>query len=199
MGALSGLPCRFWTAVVFASLGGFLFGFDLGVLSGVIDSDSFVYDFDHPSDFEKEMVVSVATLGAMCGAPAGGALADLHGRRFALIGSGMLFALGGAGMALAGSVTAFGAARFGSGIGIGVASSVVPMYLAEIAPVAGRGSVVAGYQIILCLGILVAYGVDSLFSQRAHGWRFPVGSMVAPGALMAAGMCVITEPSPRFF
>jgi MFS family permease len=101
-------------------------------------------------------------------------------------------------MALSAHLNLFLCARFGSGIGIGIASTVVPMYLAEISPAAIRGSLIACYQILICAGIMAAYGVDTMYAEQTDGWRVPLGGMIVPAVFMALGMWVVPE-TPRFF
>jgi MFS family permease len=169
-----------------------------GVMSGIIDSNSFEQHFNSPSAWEKGLLVAVVQAGAMVGAPGGGLMADSMGRRTALVFAAVLFGAGGVLMALSSHLNLFLCARFGSGIGIGIASTVVPMFLAEISPSTIRGSLVACYQILICVGIMVAYGIDAVYSEQANGWRVPLGGMVVPAVIMACGMVLVPE-TPRFF
>lgn len=115
----------------FGALGGILWGYDTGVISGAL----LYIDKDIPlSPLDQGLVVSGLLAGSMLGAGLAGRLADSWGRRRMILGSGAVFVLGTLGAALSGNATFLVGFRFVMGVGVGVASVVVPMYLSELAP-----------------------------------------------------------------
>lgn len=170
--ALAAVPAaginRFvYVAVAIAALGGLLFGYDTGVISGAI---LFVKgDFPLSSGME-ELVVSAVLIGAVFGAGTGGALTGRFGRRRMIIVAGVVFTLSAIATAFAPTVGWLIAARVASGVGIGIASFISPMYIAELVPAKVRGSLVAVNMLAITTGIVVAYLVDYAFSA-SHEWR----------------------------
>ena len=127
-------------AVGVAALGGLLFGYDTGVISGAI---LFIKKQFSLSATMEEIVVSSVLVGAVVGAAIGGALTDRFGRRKMIILAGIIFTVSAIGTALAPTVSWLIAARMVSGIAIGIASFISPMYIAELVPAKVRGSLVA--------------------------------------------------------
>ena len=128
-------------AVAVAALGGLLFGYDTGVISGAI---LFIKNQFSLSATMEEIVVSSVLVGAVAGATIGGALTGRFGRRKMIILAGMIFTASAIGTALAPTVGWLIAARMVSGIGIGIASFISPMYIAELVPAKVRGGVGGG-------------------------------------------------------
>src|SRR5665811_1100612 len=145
-------------AVGVAALGGLLFGYDTGVISGAI---LFITKQFSLSSTAEEIVVSSVLVGAVAGATIGGALTGRFGRRKLIILAGIIFTVSALGTALAPTVTWLIAARAVSGIGI--ASFISPMYIAELVPAKVRGSLVAVNMLAITSGIVVAYLVDYAF------------------------------------
>ncbi len=179
--------------VLFAALGGLLFGYDTGVISGAILFIS--RDFGLRLATE-EFVVSAVLAGATLGGALGGLLADAVGRRKTLIGAAALFVLGAVLAAVAPDVGILVVARLIVGLAIGCASLVAPLYIAEIAPARLRGSLVAINQLALTGGILVAYLVDYALAP-AGLWRWMLGLAVVPGLVLGLGMVWLPD-SPRW-
>ncbi len=180
-------------AAAISALGGMLFGYDTGVISGAI---LFIQqDFALPPALE-EIVVSSVVLGAVLGAAAGGTLTDRYGRRIVLIVTAAVFALGAVGTALAPTIAWLIIGRVLVGIAIGVASFTAPLYISEISPVTLRGRFVSFNQIALTSGIVIAYLVDYALSG-ARGWRWMFGLAAVPSALLGMGMVFMPE-SPRW-
>jgi SP family galactose:H+ symporter-like MFS transporter len=182
-----------YTAVAIAALGGLLFGYDTGVISGAI---LFIKGEFSLSPTMEEIVVSAVLIGAVLGAGLGGALTGPFGRRSMIILAGVVFALSAIGTALAPTVGWLIGARVASGIGIGIASFISPMYIAELAPAKVRGSLVAVNMLAITTGIVVAYLVDYAFSA-SHGWRYMFGLAVAPSIGLVIGMWWLPD-SPRW-
>jgi len=182
-----------YTAVAIAAVGGLLFGYDTGVISGAI---LFIKgDFSLSATME-EIVVSAVLIGAVFGAAAGGALTGRFGRRKMIILAGIIFTLSAIGTALAPTVGWLIGARVVSGIGIGIASFISPMYIAELVPAKVRGSLVAVNMLAITSGIVAAYLVDYAFSA-SHGWRYMFGLAVLPAIVLVIGMWWLPD-SPRW-
>jgi MFS family permease len=173
-----------YLAAAFAGLGGLLFGYDTGVISG---AELFFKNDFSLSVFALEVIVSCVLAGAAVGALAGGRLADLYGRRTLLIVTAVIFAVGAMVCAAASSpgVLIFG--RIIVGLGIGLSSGTVPVYISEVSPPDARGWTVSLFQLAITLGILLAYLVDYAFAA-GQGWRWMFGLAVLPAAIFALGM-----------
>jgi sugar porter (SP) family MFS transporter len=185
---------RFVTMVAgISALGGLLFGYDTGVISGAI---LFIQQDFGLSGTLEEVVISSVLLGAVIGAAAGGALADRLGRRRALILTAAIFAVGAVGTALAPGVAWLIAGRVIVGAAIGAASFTAPLYISEVSPVAIRGRLVSLNQIALTAGIVVSYLVDYALSG-ARGWRWMFGLAAIPAVALGIGMLFVPE-SPRW-
>jgi MFS transporter, SP family, galactose:H+ symporter len=182
-----------YLATAVAALGGMLFGYDIGVISGAI---LFVKKDFSLSPGLEEIVVSSVLLGSLIGAIAGGMLADRWGRRKLLIITAVVFGSGAIGAALAPDTAWLIVARVIAGIAIGVASFVAPLYISEIAPVAIRGKLVSVNQVALTSGIVISYLIDYAFAD-AQAWRWMFALAVVPAAAFGIGLVFIPE-SPRW-
>ena len=180
-------------AVGVAALGGLLFGYDTGVISGAI---LFITKQFSLSATMEEIVVSSVLVGAVVGATIGGALTGRFGRRKMIILAGIIFTASALGTALAPTVGWLIAARVVSGIGIGIASFISPMYIAELVPAKVRGSLVAVNMLAITSGIVVAYLVDYAFSASG-GWRYMFGLAAIPSIGLIIGMWCLPD-SPRW-
>jgi MFS transporter, SP family, galactose:H+ symporter len=180
-------------ASAIAAVGGILFGFDTGVISGAILFIAKQWSLSHG---EIEFATSSVLLGAVLGAIAGGALGDRLGRRRSIIYSTLLFMLGTGIVSFATGMGSFTVGRLLIGAAIGVASFMVPLYISEIAPASIRGGMVSLNQLAVTVGILVSYGVNYVFS-RTENWQamFAVGAI--PGLILIVGMYLMPE-SPRW-
>jgi SP family galactose:H+ symporter-like MFS transporter len=176
-----------------AALGGLLFGYDTGVISGAL---LFLRTEFHLSSLMQGVVTSSALAGAACGAAVAGRLADRFGRRPLLLITALVFVLGALMSALAGSLAMLLAGRVLVGVGIGGASMLTPLYLAEISPARERGALVSLNQLAVASGILVSYLVG--YALAADGaWRWMLGLGGVPGVVLAAGMLFLPE-TPRW-
>ena len=182
-----------YVAVAIAALGGLLFGYDTGVISGAI---LFVQKDFALSPAMEEVVVSAVLIGAVCGAGAGGALTGRYGRRWMIILAGVVFTVGAFATAFAPTAGWLIGARVASGIGIGIASFISPMYIAELVPAKVRGSLVAVNMLAITTGIVVAYLVDYALSA-SHGWRTMFGLAALPSIGLVIGMWWLPD-SPRW-
>jgi sugar porter (SP) family MFS transporter len=183
----------FTLLVGIAALGGLLFGYDTGVISGAL---LFIRtDFDL-SPTMQGVVAGIALVGAAGGAAFAGSLSDRFGRRMVLLATGLVFVVGAVIAALAPGISVLLAGRVTVGIGIGFASMLTPLYLAEMAPAESRGALVSLNQLAITCGILVSYIVGFLFAQEGQ-WRWMLALGALPGAILSAGMLVLPE-TPRW-
>jgi SP family galactose:H+ symporter-like MFS transporter len=182
-----------YVAAAISALGGMLFGYDIGVISGAI---LFINKQFSLSPTMEEIVVSSVLLGSLVGAAAGGMLADRLGRRRLSIATAIVFCLGAAGAALAPDTAWLIIARVVAGVAIGVASFVSPLYISEIAPVDIRGKLVSINQVALTSGIVVSYVIDYVFAP-SQDWRWMFALAVIPAAAFGIGLLFIPD-SPRW-
>lgn len=177
-----------------AALGGLLFGFDLVIISGTV---SFFQAHFELSEFETGWAVGCINLGAAIGAILGGWLCELLGRKKLLMVCAVLFAVTGAGTGWAETFPAFIFFRMLSGVAVGAAALVCPMYLAEISPASMRGRTVSFYQLSIVIGILLAYLSNYLLLNVEDNWRWMFTSQSAPALLFYFGLFTVSE-SPRW-
>ena len=184
-----------------ASLAGFLFGYDNIVVSGAI---GYLAAYYHLSSIGVGWAAACALLGCLFGSAVSGSLADRFGLKKALYGCAACFALSSFGVWAAGSFGQYIAFRILGGVGIGAASIVAPMYIAEISPAAVRGRLVILYQLGIVLGILAAVSVNSLIQNAGTpaynieaGWRWMFAVAEAPAVLFAL-VTAFSHESPRW-
>jgi SP family galactose:H+ symporter-like MFS transporter len=189
----SGLTPFVLIAVAVAAVGGILFGYDTGVISGAI---LFITgDFALSSTLE-EVATSSVLVGAILGAIAGGLFADRIGRRLSIIAASATFLAGTAVVVVATGLPIFLVGRVLIGMAIGVASFVAPLYISEIAPPALRGGMVSLNQLFVTIGILISYGIDYLFSATGD-WRAMFAFGAVPATVLLVGMFLLPS-SPRW-
>ncbi len=176
-----------------AAIGGLLFGYDTGVISGAL---LFIQKDFALDGLQQGWVAGAVTLGALVGAPGAGALADRFGRRLTNMAAGVLFIVGSLLGAFADGVQTLVIGRLVVGLAIGVTSVAAPMYIAEMAPARIRGTLVSLFQLAITVGILLAYVVDTGLAGSGS-WRWMLGLAVLPGALLVVGMLGLPE-SPRW-
>ena len=187
--------------VTVAALGGLLFGYDTAVISGAIDFMEEKYDLD---PIMKGWVASCVLIGCLIGSTFAGWLSDQIGRKAGLLFSAYAFAISSAGILPDLGLTMFIVFRLIGGLGIGVASIVVPLYISEIAPTKMRGRLITIYQLGIVTGILIIYLVNYLIvSMHDHqwnvetGWRWMFGSGLIPSVLFILLLSGIPE-TPRW-
>jgi sugar porter (SP) family MFS transporter len=176
------------------ALGGLLFGYDTGVVSGAL-----LYlrtDFGGLSSFEQELVTSLLLVGAAAGALVAGRVADQIGRRRTVLITALIFVLGVLLAAFAPAFAVLLAARVIIGLAVGSASMVVPLYIGETAPPNIRGALVSLNQLAITSGILVSYLVDYGLADTRN-WRLMFGLAAIPAVLLFTGMLTQHE-SPHW-
>ena len=177
-----------------SALGGYLFGFDFAVISGALP---FLRTAFHLSSWWEGFLTGSLALGCIAGCLLAGNLADRYGRRPGLMISAGIFAISSIGMALSPGLTVFVAMRFCAGIGVGMASMLSPMYIAEISPAHMRGRNVAINQLTIVTGILITNLVNYLLADMHEAWRWMFGLGVIPSLLFLLGVIFLPE-SPRW-
>ncbi|MFI5222578.1 MAG: MFS transporter, partial [Bacteroidia bacterium] len=192
-----------------AAIGGLLFGFDTAVISGTISFVKAQFALTPP---EEGWFVSSGLLGCILGVILTSFLSDRLGRKKVMMLSGFMFLLSGFGCAFAPGFNLLVSARLIGGIGVGMASVISPMYIAEFAPATNRGRMIAYYQLAITIGILLAYFSNSLLLRLAQNniqatflqwflqretWRPMFFVMSIPSAVFMALLIKIPE-SPRW-
>jgi MFS transporter, SP family, arabinose:H+ symporter len=160
-------------ACLVAALGGLLFGFDTAVISGTIDPLEAQYRL---SALMKGWIVSSALIGCLIGSAVAGTLSDRFGRKWILLLSAVLFALCAIGSAIPQCPWHLVVARLIGGCGIGIASMLSPLYIAEISPARLRGGLISMYQLAITIGILVAYLSNYALAEVARQYADFYGS-----------------------
>lgn len=179
-----------------AALAGFLFGFDVVVISG---ADKKLQILWNSSDaFHGAVVMGMALWGTVIGAIFGGIPTNKLGRKKTLLIIGVLYALSAIGTALSNDPYLFAFFRFMGGLGVGASTIAAPAYISEIAPAKDRGRMVSLYQFNIVLGILIAFLSNYLLSGIGdNDWRWMLGVQAIPAAIYT--LCVLTIPeSPRW-
>lgn len=186
---------------VIGAVGGLLFGFDTAVVSGAV---GFLQERFDLGDFGAGWAVSSLIIGCIVGAISSGWLSDGLGRKKVLIGAAALFVVGSIGTALPDTFAGYVVARMVSGVGIGITSTLCPLYNAEIAPAKYRGRLVALNQFAIVTGIFLTYflnsGIASIGSDAwdvSTGWRWMFGVGAVPGLLFMCLLFLVPE-SPRW-
>jgi MFS transporter, SP family, sugar:H+ symporter len=188
-----------------AALGGFLFGFDSGVINGAVDALAAAF---HTQTAATGFAVASVLLGCAVGAFVAGTLADSIGRRPALLLNAVLFLISAIITGAAGSAGVFIAGRLFGGLAIGAASVLTPMYISEVAPSHLRGRLSSLQQLAIVMGLFMAFmsnyliawaagGPSATFWGGAPAWRWMFWMEAVPAVVFLLGLLFIPE-SPRF-
>lgn len=172
-----------------AALGGLLFGYDTGVMSGAL---LFVSPEFGMTPAQEGLVTSMLLVGAAIGALFGGRIADWLGRRRTLLISGLIFVVGSLWCAFAGSMGSLAAARTFLGLAVGAVSIVAPMYISEKSPPSVRGKMVSLNTLMIVVGQLAAYLVNSALAPTGN-WHMMLAMAAVPGALLAVAMLFLSD------
>jgi sugar porter (SP) family MFS transporter len=195
---LVGKPLLYFTSV-FVSLGVFLFGYDQGVMSGIITGPFFKDYFNQPSNAELGTMVAILEIGAFISSLSVGRIGDLIGRRRTILYGAMVFFVGGMLQTFANGMPMMLVGRIIAGLGVGALSTIVPVYQSEISPPHNRGKLacieftgnICGY----AASVWVDYFCSYIKSDLA--WRIPLFMQCVMGALLGLGSLIICE-SPRW-
>ncbi len=183
--ALSGRNRFVLRLALVAALGGFLFGYDTGVISGALP---FIGKDLGGGEFNEQAFVGSLLIGAVVGAILSGFSADAISRRRTKIISGCIYVIGALASAFSQTAPELIAARFVLGISVGTASFVSPMYISELAPKRIRGGVTSFNQLMIVSGIMAAYLVNWALKDATDNWRWMLGLGALPGLALAIGM-----------
>jgi len=221
MNAQSGSKLYIFGITLVATLGGLLFGYDTAVISGAVDSLKTVFHlneatFGSMATFYHGATVSSALIGCIIGSAISGVFATNFGRKNSLLIAAILFFVSACGAAYPefffftkgdGSIPvliAFNIYRIIGGIGVGLASAICPMYIAEIAPAEIRGKLVSWNQFAIIFGMLIVYFVNYFITKGqpqewidAQGWRYMFASNAVPAAVFGFLLFLVPE-TPRF-
>ncbi|RCH81887.1 myo-inositol transporter [Rhizopus azygosporus] len=179
--------------VVCVCVGGFLFGYDTGVISGAL---VFIKEEFHLSKTQSELVVGATTFGAIFGGFFAGVFTDRFGRRILVIISSLVFIAGALIMALARSFPVLLIGRIVVGLGVGIASMIVPVYVSELSPKSIRGRLNTLNTLVVTFGQVIAYVMNIAFSRVPDGWRYMFGIAGIPALFQLIIMPFLPE-SPR--
>lgn len=182
---------------VVAGIGGLLFGYDTGVISGALLYIKDDFEAVKNSSFLQETIVSMALLGAIFGAAAGGWINDAYGRKKATLLADIIFALGAIVMAAAPDPYILIVGRFLVGLGVGVASVTAPVYIAEASPSEIRGGLVSTNVLMITGGQFLSYLINLAFTQVPGTWRWMLGVSAVPAVIQFVFMLSLPE-SPRW-
>lgn len=178
-----------------SALGGYLFGFDFAVISGALPFLRKEFALDPV--WEGFLTGSLA-LGCIVGCIIAGRIAEKYGRKPGLMVAAFIFAVSSLGIAFSTGLTYFIILRFAAGIGVGMASMLCPMYIAEISPAQVRGRNVAINQLTVVLGILITNLCNYFLADSGdNAWRWMFGLGTVPAAVFLLGVIALPE-SPRW-
>ena len=183
---------------IVSTLGGLLFGYDTGVISGAL---LFIGGDLHLSQTEQTFVVTSLLFGAIIGAAIGGRMADAIGRRTSLRIYSVIFFLGAIGSGLSPTLPLIYASRVILGLAVGAASVTVPMYLSEMAPAHRRGRMTTINELMIVSGQFLAFGINELINTVApspHVWRVMLTVAAIPAVALFIGMFFLPD-SPRWY
>jgi len=206
-----------------ASLGGFQFGYEVGILASIKSFESFKIVFNNLYDkklvsqegsdyfefkyeenkFANALLGSVFGIGCMIGALVVPTISDFFGRKRSIIFGAVIFGIGSLFSGIISALYLFYATRIIMGIGIGILSTVCPMYIAEAAPATSRGALITLYQFMITIGILLAYVFKNIINSflkydEAIVWRVVLGNQIVPGFLLLI-MVFFLPYSPRYY
>ncbi|KAG7445625.1 general substrate transporter [Guyanagaster necrorhizus] len=184
---------------IFASLGVFLFGYDQGVMSGIITGPHFIQFFGRPGPIQVGSMVAVLEVGAFVTSLAAGRVGDIIGRKGTLFIGALVFTLGGAVQTFTTGFAVMVVGRIFSGFGVGLLSTIVPIYQSEISPPNHRGALACVEFTGNIFGYAFSVWTDyfSSFIDSNMAWRIPLFVQCVIGAILAAGSLVLPE-SPRW-
>ncbi|KAI9831249.1 MAG: hypothetical protein M1819_005177 [Sarea resinae] len=198
MHGLTGKPLLYFTSV-FVSLGVFLFGYDQGVMSGIITGPYFKDFFNQPSRAQIGTMVAILEVGALISSISIGKIGDMIGRRKTIMYGSIIFFVGGVLQTLATGMPMMYVGRIIAGLGVGALSTIVPVYQSEISPPHNRGKLACIEFSGNILGYAASVWVDYFCSyiQSDYSWRVPLLLQCFMGALLGLGSLIICE-SPRW-
>ena len=195
MGQIQGSSRYVYLPAAVAAIGGLLFGFDTAVINGAI---VFLKSQFGLSEAQTEIAASSLLLGCVVGASVAAFTSDRFGRKRVLLAAAALFTVSSLGSALPRDLVQFVIARVIGGLAIGIASTLSPLYIAEISPAKSRGLMVSLNQLAIVIGILLSYSVNYLLTGTGpSNWRWMFASAAVPSLCFLIALLFISE-SPRW-
>ncbi|KAJ4416831.1 Ribulose bisphosphate carboxylase large chain [Neurospora sp. IMI 360204] len=195
---LTGKPLIYFTSI-FVSLGVFLFGYDQGVMSGIITGPYFKDYFNQPTSAQIGTMVAILEIGALISSLMVGRIGDIIGRRKTILYGSCIFFVGGALQTIATDMAMMMTGRIIAGLGVGMLSTIVPVYQSEISPPHNRGKLACIEFSGNIIGYTTSVWVDYFcgFIEGNLSWRLPLLMQCIMGALLGLGSLIIVE-SPRW-
>ncbi|KAL9079211.1 MAG: hypothetical protein Q9157_001880 [Trypethelium eluteriae] len=206
------ITAKAYLMCAFAAFGGILFGYDSGYISGVLAMSYFKRQFGRPvplsvdpsgylySTPDKSLIVSILSAGTFFGSLLGGEISDYIGRRLTVILGCLFYMVGVVLQTASTNVGLLVAGRIIAGLGVGVVSTNIILYMSEIAPKAVRGAIVSGYQFSVTIGLLLAscvtYGTQHYTDSGSY--RIPIAIQFIWGLILGGGIIFLPE-SPRWY
>ncbi|KAI9314228.1 general substrate transporter [Dichotomocladium elegans] len=190
---------RVYFAVIFSSIGGLLFGYDQGVMSGILVMPYWKEYFNYPDEVWRGFITSIYLLGAFVGGLAAGVISERIGRKRSIMAATIIFWFGTSMQTGATNVDLLMAGRFFQGISIGTYSMNITVYQSELSPAHLRGRAISFQQFSIVTGIMIAFwiGYGCAYIQSDASWRIPLGLQLAPSIVLFFG-CFILPYSPRW-
>jgi MFS transporter, SP family, galactose:H+ symporter len=181
--------------ILFAGLGGILYGYDIGVIAGAL---LFLNKTIHLTTAETGYIVGAVLGGGAIATLAAGFLADIFGRKKVIIWGTVFFLIGVILTVVADTYLVLLWGRLIQGVGIGVVSMVIPLYITEVAPAKVRGRAITIFQLFLTLGISIAFLVDLAFTPTEN-WSVMFGMVLIPGVIFIIGAFALPESPAWLF
>ncbi|KAI7853247.1 general substrate transporter [Circinella umbellata] len=193
---------RVYVVSLFAAIGGFCFGYDTGVLSGVLTMEHFIYTMRGRSfltPLETGTLTGLLLAGCFVGALSAGQTAEILSRKRTIILASIVFMIGCAIQTAANGYAMMVTGRAIAGLGVGSLSMVVPLYQSELAPKEIRGRLISLQQFMITAGLMVAFwcGAGTQYIEGEASWRIPIGIQIGPGLVLAIGALFLPY-SPRW-
>ncbi|KAI0364811.1 AmMst-1 [Pilatotrama ljubarskyi] len=194
---------------VFAAFGGMLFGYDTGTIAGIIQMNDWTRTFGEPdsnsstgysvSTSRESLVVSILSAGTFLGALSGAPAADILGRRIGIMLACLVFSLGVCLQTGASDLATFVVGRFFAGLGVGLVSTLIPMYQSECSPRWIRGAIVSCYQFAITIGLLLAAIINNATKARPNhsSWQISISIQLIWAFILFVGMLWLPE-TPRW-
>lgn len=198
-----GYSLQLYVVCAFAAIGGFCFGYDSGIISGVLTMPTFIGKMTGGSTYltalQQSVITGLLLAGCFVGSLFAGQLCERLSRKYTIIVASGVFCIGAAVQTGATGYSMILGGRFVAGLGVGSLSMSVPLYLSELAPKEIRGRLISLQQLTITIGLMVAFwvnvGTEKMTSDAA--WRIPLGIQIAPAAVLFVGT-IFLPFSPRW-
>ena len=191
-----------YAVCAFAAIGGFCFGYDTGVISGVLTMEDFIMKMTGTTkltSLQTGTITGLLLAGCFVGSLLAGPSAEHLSRKRTIMLGSFIFIIGAAIQTGANGYAMMVVGRFIAGLGIGALSMIVPLYQSELAPKEIRGRLIALQQLMITIGIMVAFwvGAGTVHITGQASWRIPLGIQIAPAIVLGFG-AIFLPFSPRW-